>query len=240
MVENASNTYNQFQNLLRMEQRALSNLRNVADVRSWDDLMDWYNRQLYLEKQAEERFLNMGVKIGSETYRLSDIEDIPGAVASGATEFLDTWNNGLSERQRRDMWLNLGLAPANYAYVQTWKAREQEIARNIMTKRAVINEENMAAMESNNQILARLEEDQSLPDDQRMGEKEMMGNTLKVMIDTNRAIRQLAYDIAEANEHALAAERLEETPPNQADLSDRWNTSAFEQISELAGTTEDL
>ena len=240
MVENAANTYNQFQNLLRMEKMALNNLTNVADIRSWDNFMDWYNRQLYLEKQTEERFLNMGVKIGSETYRLSDIEDIPAALASGASNFLDTWTNGLSEQQQREMWLNMGLSPANYAYVQTWKAREQEFARNIMTKRAVINEENMSAMENNNRILARLEEDQSLPDDQRMGEKEMMGYTLQVMIDTNRVMRQMAYDQAEANEHTLAQARLENTPPNPPDLSERWNTSTFGQISDHEGTTEDL
>ncbi|MDR1525945.1 MAG: hypothetical protein LBS79_11945, partial [Tannerella sp.] len=117
MVQNATNTYNQFQNMLRAEQRALNNLKGLSSVKSFDDFMTWYNRQLYLDRQAETRFNNMGVKIGGKTYKVADIENIPEAMQ---TEYIDYWDNEFSDRQRKQMWLNLGLSSANYAYVQTW------------------------------------------------------------------------------------------------------------------------
>jgi hypothetical protein len=171
LAESATTAYNQFQNALRMEQLALQNLRGVTEVKSWEDFMSWHNRQLYLERQAENKFLSMNVKIGGRSYRVQDIENIPEALE---TTYIDYWDNDFSPAQRRQMWLNLGLTPANYVYTQTWKQREMKLAKNILTKLDVINEENMASAERSNEILNSLTGDKLKDEKQKMGEKDLL------------------------------------------------------------------
>jgi hypothetical protein len=224
LIENGTNTYNQFQNLLRAEQMALNNLKGISNVKSFDDFMTWYNRQLYLEQQSEKRFGSLGVKIGGRTYKVADVSDIPNAMQ---TEFVDYWGNEFSEQQKREMWINLGLTPANYAYVQTWKAREEDLAKRIMTKREIVNEENMAAAERENEMLKMLEEDAKLPEDQRMGEKSVAMMSLQAQLEANRLQRNAAYDRAEAEERRLMKEQAEKPLPNPPDVSDMWGTDTM-------------
>jgi hypothetical protein len=229
MIESGTNTYNQFQNLLRAEQMALNNLKGIASVKSFGDFMTWYNRQLYLEQQTENRFNNMGVKIGGRTYKVADVSDIPNAMK---TEFVDYWGTEFSEQQKKEMWINLGLSPSNYAYVQTWKAREDELAKSIMTKREIVNEENMAAAERENEMLKTLEEDAKLPEDQRMGEKSMLQMNLMAQLEGNRLLRSSIYDQAEAEERQLMKEQAEKPLPNPPDVSDMWgNDTMFRPFS---------
>jgi hypothetical protein len=229
LVASASTAYDQFNNMLRMEQMALDNLKGMTDVKSWDDFMSWYNRQLYLERQAENKFLSLGVNIGGENVRISEINQIPDALK---TEYVDHWGPNFTPAQRRKMWLNLGLAPSNYMYIQTWKAREQALAKSLLTKPETINEDNMAAMERNNEIRNKLAEDRDKPEDQRMGEKEIASMSLEVNIDTNRAIREMAYDQAEANAWTVTTDQERRAPPNSPGLSEMWGRELFEPISE--------
>jgi hypothetical protein len=228
MVQNATNTYNQFQNLLRAEQMAVANLKGIAGVKSFDDFMTWYNRQLYLDQQAEKRFTNMGVKIGGKTYKLADIEDIPKALG---TEYIDYWNREFTPDQRRQMWVKLGMSPSNYAYVQTWKAREEELGKKLLTKKDAVNEDNMAAAERENEMLKKLEEDAKLPEDQRMGEKAIAQMNLQASLEANRIARDAAYDRAEADEQRLAREKAAVLLPNQPDLPNTWGQPMFEPLS---------
>lgn len=228
MVQTGVNTYNQFQNLLRMEQMAINNLKGVANVKNIDDFMNWYNRQLYLERQAENKYKNLGVKIGGQNYRIAEIEDIPSAMKSG---YIDYWDNEFSEAQRKEMWLNLGLSPSNYVYVQTWEAREKEIAKVILTKPEVINEENMQATERHAEIADSLKQDKLKPEDQKMGEKDLLSLNLEVQMDTNRVIRQMAYDQAQANELDLVQKRAAAAPPNPPGLSEMWGKELFGPVA---------
>jgi hypothetical protein len=86
-IANAQNTYNQFQNLLRAEERARKNMLGVTDIKSFDDFKKWYNRQLYLEKEAETRLTTSGVKIGDKFYSLKNVQDIPEAAKNNFTDF---------------------------------------------------------------------------------------------------------------------------------------------------------
>jgi hypothetical protein len=228
MAENATNTYNQFQNMLRAEQMALNNLKGFSDVKSLDGFMTWYNRQLYLDQQAENRFNSMGVKIGGKTYRIADIEDIPKALQ---TEYIDYWSTDFSPEQRRQMWINLGLSPSNYAYVQVWKAREDELVKKAFAKQDIVNEENMAAAEQENEMLKALEEDAKLPEDQRMGEKAVATMNLQVSMGTNRLLRNMALDQAEAEERRMVEERARNPPPNPPMLSETWGQDMFSPIT---------
>jgi hypothetical protein len=224
LVESAVTAYNHFQNALRMEERALQNLRGVTEVKTWDDLVAWHNRQLYLERQAENMFMDMSVKIGGRSYSIEDIENIPEAAGSA---YIDYWDNDFSAAQRREMWLNLGLTPSNYVYTQAWKQREMKLAKNILTKLGVVNQENMASAERSAEILDSLAEDKLKDEKQKMGEKDLLSYILEMLIDTNRAIRQAAYDQAEKNEHELAQQRLEAVPPGPPVISESAAASMF-------------
>jgi hypothetical protein len=229
MVSSAVNSYNQLQNMIRMEERALQNLNGIADVQSWDDFMNWYNRQLYLERQAENKFKTLGVKIGGKTYHVADVEDIPDALK---TSYIDYWKEEFTDEQRREMWLNLGLSPANYAYVQTWKEKEKALARIILTKPEVINEDSMTALSRNYEIQNILKDDKTKSDDQKMGEKGLLSLMLEVLLDTNKTTHQAAYDQAEANAWQLSAQRANDVPPNPPGLSEMWGKELFSPLVE--------
>jgi hypothetical protein len=221
-IQAAQNTYNQFQNMIRAEQRAIENLKGITSVNSFDDLMKWYNRQLYLERQSETRFKNMNIKIGGNKYNLAEIDQIPDAVSS---RYGGAYWNDFSPEQRKEMWLNLGMTPSNYMYVQSWKAKEKEIANIIMTNREVVNEENMAAMERNNEILARAMNGE-------VGEKGVMQAILEVLVDTNRATREANLDAAAAREWEITRAKQEDAPDNAPVLSDWWGQSYFRPIDD--------
>ena len=228
LVNSAQNTYNQFQNMLRAEQRAINNLKGVTNVKNFDDFMRWQNRQLYLEREAEERFKNMGVKIGNKTYRLEDIEKIPDAVKEN---YVDYWEKEFSEAQRKEMWTRLGLAPSNYAYLTTWQEREKQLAKLIMEKSAMTNEENMKAFANQKEIAARYADDKNKNEDQKIQEKEVLMNLHMTSMDTNRVIREMALDQAQMNELELARHKQELTPPPPPRLSDNWNRDPFGPIT---------
>jgi ribosomal protein L18 len=207
--------------MIRAEQRALENLKGITSVNSFDEFMNWYNRQLYLERQAENRFKNLGIKIGGKNYKLADIDKIPDAATN---QYVDYWDD-FSPEQRRQMWLNLGMTPANYTYVQAWKAKEKEIADILLTNREVVNEENMAAMERNNKILARAMNEE-------VGEKGVMQAILEVLVDTNRATREGNLDAAAVREWEAARARQETQAQNAPVLSDWWGQSYYRPIDD--------
>jgi hypothetical protein len=224
-VQAATTAYNQFQNMVRAEQRALENLQGLGKIRNFDDFMSWYNRQLYLERQAESRFTNMGVKIGNTNYKLKDIDKIPDAANS---QYVEYWNNEFTPEQRRDMWYNLGMTPTNYAYVQTWKAKEDEIGQILLGNSGIIDEENNAAEEQNKALY-----DQVMNED--VGEKGVLQAIFQVLVDNNRAIRQSNADRARKDAYDLAKDKQQELPGNKPDeplLSDWWGKSYYRPIDD--------
>jgi hypothetical protein len=221
-VQAAMNSYNQLQNMIRTEQRALDNLQGITKVNNFGDFMDWYNRQLYLERQSEQKFTNMGIKIGKKNYKLADIDQIPGAVDD---RYANYWENEFSDQQRKEMWLNLGMTPSNYAYVQTWKAKEDEIGIIIATNREIQNEEYQAAMERNKEL-----SDNVMNGD--VGEKGVMQAIFEVLVDSNKTARDANMQYAMALDYQLAREKQSKAPPNEPVVSDWWDKSYFRPIDE--------
>jgi len=114
------------ENTGKQMEMALQNLKSLKDIESWDDFMDFYNRQLYLERQAAEAFDNMSVKISKKDYKLTDVY----GMAEGLMEtHIDYWNKEFTEEQRKEMWLGLGLTPSNYAYVQPFREEANAITK---------------------------------------------------------------------------------------------------------------
>ena len=225
MVNSANNTANQFQHMLRMEKMALDNLKGISDVQSWDDFMTWFNRQLYLERQAEQKFLSMGVKVGGQTHRLADIDNIPDAMKES---YVDFWEKDLSPKQRREIWQKMGLSPANYTYIQTWKTREDAIVQKIMAKQEIQNDEYQKDMKRNNEIMNKIANDKNMTEENKMGEKELLSMVVETNIANNKKLNDIAYDMAEANELEAVRNKQNETPPNPPRLSESWNYSPTE------------
>ena len=223
MADSVMNGYNQLQTTIRMYEMAVKNLNGITDVRSFDDFMSWYNRQLYLERQTENKFKNIGVKIGGENYKLADIQEIPDAMKEN---YVDYWEKEFTDEQRRQMWLNLGLTSANYTYIQTWKTREKNLIKSILTKRETLNEE------YNKEIMDRLADDKNRTDSDKMGEKELLSMLVEESIANNKKLNDIAMDMAEANEWQLSRYEQSKAPPNPPMLSESWNTSFFGPITE--------
>jgi len=47
-VQQMENTVKQIEYMKTQAERAVQNLASADDIKSWDDFMDFYNRQLYL------------------------------------------------------------------------------------------------------------------------------------------------------------------------------------------------
>lgn len=229
MVDSAIDTYNTAQNIIKMGQLAYQNLQGVVEVKDFDDFMSWYNRQLFLERQIETKFKKLGVSIGGKTYTFAKMEEMGDALR---TSYVDFWKNDFSPAQQKEMWQNLGLSPGNWTYVQTWKEREKELASSALTKLDVLNERYMETMKRQRESKNKLMADKLLDPEDKMGEKDMLMLILEEQMDTNRAIQEAAYDQAEANARAVAAERLNDVPPNPPHLSEMWGEDLFSPIAE--------
>jgi hypothetical protein len=229
-IKAAENTYAQFQQMIAAEKRALANLKGAQDIKSWDDFMNWTNRQLYLEKQAASKFQNMGIQIGDKNYKLAEIQKIPNALMG---EYVDYWFDEFSEAQRKEMWTKLGLAPSNYVYLKAWQAKMGALGKNIMTKAAIWNEEKMKKDLRKKEIMDAMAADQNKPEDEKMGEKQIAQYQLEIAVDTNTTLQNIAIDMAEKNELDQAAAEAAALPPNPPQLSDGWNrTDDFGPITD--------
>jgi hypothetical protein len=215
--------------MLRAEERMLNNLKGTEKVESGDDFMKWTNRQLYLEKEANDRFNSMGIKVGDKTYNVAKIQEIPGALKE---QYIDYWDNEFSEKQRQEMWVKLGLAPSNYVYIKAWEEKEKALAKKIMTKAAIWNDENTKKNERKKEIMDSLAADKDKPEDKKMGEKEIAQYNLEVTIDTNNTLRNIALDMAEKNELDRINAEEAAAPPNPPRLSQSYNYNGWDNITE--------
>jgi hypothetical protein len=161
-IQAAQNTYNQLQNMIRAEQRAIENLK------------------------------------------------------------------GITSEQRREMWINLGMTPANYMYVQSWKAKEDAIGSIIMANREIQNEEYQAAMDRNRELSDRVMNGD-------MGEKGVLQAIFEVTVDTNRTTREANMQQAMALEYQLARDKQGEAPANTPVVSDWWGKAMFRPITSRNG-----
>ena len=208
---------------------AAQNLASAKDIKSWDDFMDFYNRQLYLERQAVETWDNMNITIGKKQYAMNDIFGI----AEGLKEtHVDYWTKEFTEEQRREMWLGLGLTPANYAYVQPFREKAREIAKQNLTAVSIQNEWYKRNMENNNERQKKLADDKLKSDENKMGMKEVMMMTLESLLETNKVLNDMAMNQAKEMEKNSVDDALGDTPNTAPPLAD-WSMSrkGFERLS---------
>ena len=222
----------QIEHMVKAEVRAIKNLRGIADVRSYDQFMAWHNRQLYMDREVEDRFMNLGIKIGGTTYRMDRIEDIPDAFKNTfANE--EYWEEGITEEQRREMYTNLGLSASNYAYIKTWQEREKRLARRLLGDAEIIAEENDRAAEINSDMA-----EEYLNADGEIDANEILKKSHITQMNIEMAIRESNLLMAKRNEYDAARNKELEMPPNPPRLSYTWNEDPFEKITTGSGKTE--
>lgn len=221
LVEQAAavkHALNQFDAMIRAEERALNNLRGMTNVHSYAEFMQWYNRQLDIEREVVRRWDNQAIMIGNKRHSLSDINDIPNSVRT--TYGAEYWEGEITPAQRREMWINLGVSPANYAFTKAWGEREDSIARILLTKREMLAEENARVREAQ----AKMLEETSRED---ASDRAINQASLNIAIDTNNVLRDQSMSDAEWREHQLAQQKRNDAPPPDADLSQMYNKELF-------------
>jgi hypothetical protein len=216
--------------LSKLKFRKHSILSRIGDVRDYDSYMNWFNRQLYLERQAENKFNAIDVKIGTESYKLTQIADMPKAVKEGYFD-KEIWENSLSERERKEIWTKTGLTPENYTYIKVWQAREEELGEEIMTKLEIINEESNARAEARAAMTEKINADAGLPEKEKMGDKEMQIMQLQTQMETNEILSDIQHDNAVKAELEYAQAMEAAVPANRPVLSERWGKDPFDGFS---------
>jgi len=218
MVTTAEQTVHMVENMGKQIQKQVENLSNIGNIHSYQDFMDWHNRQLYLKRMTEETFTNMNVTIGKNNYKLTDVEGI----AYGLKDtYVDYWNKEFTEEQRREMWVNLGVTPANYAYIQTWKALEQQIAREFLAARAIHNKEYQKNMEQDKKNTDALVNDKLKdPDDPtKMGDKGIAVINAETNIASNKILNNIDGRLADMQEKQAIEIYQRNTPSDEPPMS---------------------
>lgn len=199
-------------NLYRQAEMAAQNLKSFGDIESFSGLMHWYNRQLDYEKRTVEAFNNMSFSVGKKSYKLTDIEGMAYGVKK---EFFDVWDDEFTEEEKREMWLTLGLTPANYAYVQVWKEKEREIVKNFLTAKPVHNEKYAGHMKRNGERQKTLADDKTLGLDDKMGEKEVLTIIAETSIANNEVLNDILMLQVEDKELRAVEEYQKRAPVDQ-------------------------
>jgi hypothetical protein len=220
-AESAVTAYNQLQALIRQGEAVAQNLKKFKDVRSFGDFMEWHNRQLALEKAAEDKFNRLGVKIGDKTVSLKDIKDMPTAMKE---TYVGYWDNEFTEDQRKAMWLKLGMSPAAYAYQKTWQGRLDKAQDKFLGAQETVNEENMKANEADKAKKEALARDD-------IGANEIAAIQADTMVDMARQQRDAALDEAAWREHLIDVEKSKEVIVNPPVLSESWDMDNFDSIT---------
>jgi len=223
-IQGAINTYNQLQRAIRMYEMALNNIGRIADVRSWDDFMTWYNRQLELERRTERQIESMNVRIGNNTHGIRDIMDIPDSIRE---QHVDSWGRELSDDQRERMWLDLGLTPANHAYIQAWRDRQQGLNERFLARSRVEDERSNEASKRHAQYMIAVE---SAPRPET-ADQELLSTLIGLTGLTLGELLQMNMTLAEMMEWMAVQNLRERTVHDAPALSPNWNDSPFRPLT---------
>jgi len=214
------------ENLGHQVNATMQNLNSIQDIKSWDDFVDFYNRQLYLEKQTMSHFENMQVSVGDKSFHLLDVEGIVTGIGTHSKEF---WEGEYTEDQRRAMWLELGLTPSNYTFVQPFRQKALTIAREGLAARDIQNDWYVRTILNGNKIRERLIEDRKLPSDKKMGDKEVLVYAAETLVDINKTLNDMAMQNATMLEYQSVKYYLEQAPKDRPVLSD-WPENGFSRL----------
>jgi len=204
-------------------ERTLQNLKSAKDIKSFDDFMSWYNRQLSMERKTMDMFKNANISIGNKSYSLYDLEGIVDAVDD---KYIDYWDKEFTDKQRKEMWTRLGLTPSNYAYVQPFREKARELSREALFTSEIQNEWYVRNMERNKERQDIIASDKNLSVDSQMGEKEVLQLLLESSMENNKILNDLAMMQAKQLEMQATQYYLEQAQPDAPPFSD-WPEDGF-------------
>jgi len=221
--ETARDTYKNLEKAIEVERKAWNNIRSVVDIRSVEDFMSWTNRTMYLARQEEDIYNQMGVRIGNKTYKMHEIDQIPDAMRNS---FRDPFEGDFTEEEKRNMWIKLGLTPGNYNYMKTWEERNNKIAKRILTYSDIFADEMEEAAERNENIMGKYTESS---DD--LDINEITKEAHITAMNTEMAIREQTRLIIEMHEYELSKDRMNAMLPSPPKRSDFWDEDPFGSIT---------
>ena len=225
-VQQITNTIAMIEHMKEQAERTVQNLASIKDIGSWDDFMGWYNRQLYLERQTAAIWDNTTVTIGKKQYHITDIESMKYASKDA---YVDYWAKEFTPEQEREMWLNLGLTPANYAYVQPYREKASQLTKEGLTAVKMQNEWYVRQMERNKAIRDKLAAEQHKPTNEKMGANEINMMILESLLDTNKVMNDMAVNQTKDQERQAVQDKLNSAPRTNNPVSN-WNKYAYEKI----------
>jgi len=207
-------------------ERQIQNLASIKDIDSWDDFMDFYNRQLYLERKTGEAWDNTNVRIGKKDYHITDIYGMKDGVNETYVEY---WGNEFTEEQRKEMWLELGLTPANYAYVQPFREQANKHIQEGLTAVGIQNDWYMRSMQKNRERKAALDADKNKKTEDKLGSKEITMMILDTLLDLNKVTNDVAVNQAKERERQATQDALASAPNSPAKIAD-WSNNGFGEL----------
>jgi len=225
-ISQITNTITQIKHMEEAAKRSIQNLESIKDIGSWDDFMDFYNRQLYLERQTAQIWDNTTVTIGKKQYHITDIENIKYGAKDA---YADYWAKEFTPEQEREMWMTMGLTPANYAYVTPFREKAKELTKEGFTAAKMQNEWYVRQMERNKEIRDKLAADQHKATEDKLGSKEITMMILETLLDTNKVMNDMAMAQAKEAEKKAVQDMLNNAPNDKPPIAD-WNKYAFEMI----------
>jgi hypothetical protein len=228
MYNTVKNTYETFQHLYRAEKRALENLKSVVDIRSFSDFMNWQNRQMYLERRAEDIYKGMNVKVGKNSYSLTEIDQIPDALRN---TFSDPFNKDFTEEEKRDIYLKMGLTPGNYIYLKTWQQRNDAIAKKIRTYGEIFEEETEEAFLSNQNLI-----DKYKTSSEDIDINEITKEAHITAMKQEMLLRELIQIMIGMHDYDLSRDKMMKTPPSPPKLPYDVGDRIFGSITEGVGS----
>jgi hypothetical protein len=221
--------YEQVEHWIRNEERYIKNLKSIMDARSFSDLMNWYNRSLYIARESERVYANIGVKIGKKKYDLSQIDEIPDALRN---EYVDRFWDDLSEEERYKAWTSMGLAPGNYMYMKSWQEYNNALKKNILAYSDISSEEMNEATARNRELLSKY-----TVSGEDLDANEIDKNSGASLAHIELVLREMTRVMSEKNRYDITRDQLLDTPPNGVIPSTDWNHDKFKQIT--SGSAKD-
>ena len=223
MAKSVKHEYDKLKELKDSAERAVNNLKGVADVKSVGDFKNWFNRQLYLERETEYRYNNIGIKVGKTNYKISDIDKIPAALRN---EYFDKYKNDFTSEEIMDMWVNKHLTPGNYAYVKMWQERNEKIAREIRTYNDVFADEFEEAANRNDNLMNKYSKENT-----ELDKNEILKETHITNMNIEMAWRENTMMKGKWIDYRLSRDRLAEIPATPVQPYRNWNESIYGSIT---------
>ena len=234
-ARSAATIYSQLQTARRMYEMARNNVSRINDVRSWDDFMRWYNRQLALEQMTVRQLDRTGIRIGGQTYGLRQIMEIPRAMGARHAEIDEFWEGQFTPEQRRQMWLQLGLTPANYAFVSAWRGIQDGALQRMAVRPAVEEEIGRGVTLAMAGHIHAVDAARMTAGSDWTADHELLSVLIEMHGLTVDELLRMNMTLAELMEWIAAREMLDRAPGGAPLTSAVWDEQAFRPLSARGG-----